>query len=541
MRIKSVELVNLRAFERLKLELSPKINLLVGANNAGKSTIIYSLLNLQYQVFQKGDVRALENYARVFAEIVDIDAKNNVSFYNSQAHNEYEINDRFTTIWAHSSGRPTEENLYYSSDLDVSRGEFDRVMLKTKKGLEELKVKQFPRFPTMEDKNNFIYPFLSKRKSDYSSSTSKEETFKVSETLRNLASKIQKIDNSSHPQNEKFRKSCMDILGFHIGALPSEHGNGSIEPGIYVTDGSMIPIRFMGEGVANIVGFIILLLTEDHKLYLIEELENDIHPKALKKLLTLLAEKSTSNQFVISTHSHIVLKHLGIVPDSKIFYIDWKPINKEGKKVPTANVTEVENKPEKRIEILEKLGYDFFDFELNDSYLILEESTAEKVIRDFLIPDFVPELYNKLKTIAAKGVEDMEIRVVDFNRLFVFIHTSPAYYKKAWVIADGDEAGRQVIDKLKTTFESWPKEHFLNWKEVAFEKYYPARFQNKTSSILSMDKGPKKREAKAKLLVEVMEWTFLNREEARIEFKKSAAEIITILKSINIKLNKKTK
>ncbi len=97
---------------------------------------------------------------------------------------------------------------------------------------------------------------------------------------------------------------------------------------------------------------------------MVEELENDIHPRALKKLLNLIREKSLNNQFVISSHSHIVLKYLGIMPDSKIFYIeDTCDYNTE--RILSSKITEIENKPELRIELLEKLGYDFQDFELH--------------------------------------------------------------------------------------------------------------------------------------------------------------------------------
>ena len=44
-----------------------------------------------------------------------------------------------------------------------------------------------------------------------------------------------------------------------------------------------------------------------NKLFLIEEPENDLHPKALKALLELILESSASNQFVISTHSNTLI------------------------------------------------------------------------------------------------------------------------------------------------------------------------------------------------------------------------------------------
>jgi hypothetical protein len=294
----------------------------------------------------------------------------------------------------------------------------------------------------------------------------------------------------------------------------------------------------MGEGVANIVGFIVTLLTEDNKLFLVEELENDIHPTALKKLLELIIAKSKNNQFVISTHSNIVLKYLGIVTGCKIFYLEWSPwrlVGETRENIHTTQITEVENNPQARIELLEKLGYDFHDFDLYEAYLILEESSAETVIRDFLIPNIVPSLYNKVKTIGAKGVDDLKPRVIDFHRLFVYLHTNPIYKNKAWVVADGDDRGLKVIDDLKTTFKGWSNEYFVNFSERDFEKYYPVRFSKKIQAIDKL-KHNQKPLAKKELLNEVMTWSLTNREQAIQEFGVSAKEVVELLKKIARKL-----
>lgn len=313
-----------------------------------------------------------------------------------------------------------------------------------------------------------------------------------------------------------------------------------IEVGSFVTNNIVIPLRSMGDGVMNIVAFIATLLTEDRKVFLIEELENDIHPQALKKLLELITTKSSKNQFIISTHSHIVLKYLGILPKSKIFYLEWSPfdvVRRTQVRVPTTQVREVENNPQSRMEILMKLGYEFHDFELFESYLLLEESSAESIIKDFLIPNIVPDLYNRIKTIAASGVDDLEVRVGDFSRLFVFIHTSPIYKGRAWIVADGDDAGKKVISNLKEKFRTWPSNHFLNFSKGNFEDYYPLRFQTKASSALKL-KGLAKREAKLRLLHEIMDWSLKNRREAIEEFNKSAEEVILLLKKIEKSLKK---
>jgi hypothetical protein len=286
----------------------------------------------------------------------------------------------------------------------------------------------------------------------------------------------------------------------------------------------------------------VTLLTEDNKLFLVEELENDIHPTALKKLLELIVSKSKNNQFVLSTHSHIVLKYLGVVPNSKIFFLDWSPStlkNGQIENVHTTTIREIENSPEARINLLEKLGYDFYDFELYQAYLILEESSAERVIRDFLIPNFVPFLYNRLKTIASKGVDDLKPRVIDFQRLFVFLHTNPIYKDKVWVVADGDKKGEEVIVDLLNIFQSWGKDHFINFSKANFEEYYPEKFKKKIDGLSGLSHD-NKRIFKRELLEEVMDWSLNNRNEAIKAFEKSADEVIKLLRKIEKRLNRQS-
>jgi len=145
----------------------------------------------------------------------------------------------------------------------------------------------------------------------------------------------------------------------------------------------------MGEGVANALGLIVDLCIAKNKVFLIEEPENDIHPTALKGLLDLVAVKAATNQFIITTHSNIVVKHLGSQPESKLFDVDMI-LDADG--LPTASVTEVGETVEDRRTVLESLGYELHHVDLWDYWLFLEESSAEKIIRTYLIPWFAPSL-----------------------------------------------------------------------------------------------------------------------------------------------------
>ena len=75
--------------------------------------------------------------------------------------------------------------------------------------------------------------------------------------------------------------------------------------------------------------------------------------------------------------------------------------------VPRSHIREVDATPAARIEVLRRLGYELSDFELWDGWLILEESSAEVIVR-YLIPWFVPRLA-RIRTVAAGGTSKVEL------------------------------------------------------------------------------------------------------------------------------------
>jgi predicted ATP-dependent endonuclease of OLD family len=97
-------------------------------------------------------------------------------------------------------------------------------------------------------------------------------------------------------------------LGFFVSAASSPGGK---LPGVSLEAGDQLYTTQMGTGVNNIISMIGYLAESDDKIFLIEEIENDLHPKAIKKLLNLIKEsaRDRGNQFFISTHSKIMCRY----------------------------------------------------------------------------------------------------------------------------------------------------------------------------------------------------------------------------------------
>lgn len=484
---------NIRVFDDSIIKFVKGLNVIVGANNSGKSTIIKSLYTLTSKsALSPHDIRKNSSKGELKISFGGSWEK----YFPAQPEPmgyEYEI--------------PSQNRIF------VTKNKSSRIA--------------FPELVAKEP-YNFIYPFFSRRRIvTYSPQVNLASTTAVTGDLTHLYSKIDRISNPNFPAYNEYVQACDEILGFRVSGTASEGG----KTGAYIIDNfEHIPIDAMGDGIVNILGLIVDLCVAEDKLFLIEEPENDIHPKALKNLLGLIANKADRNQFIITTHSNIVTKYLGAQPESNIHCTKMSFKNK----LPTSEVKKV-GTHEGRREVLEELGYELFDYDLWKGWLFLEESSAERIIREFLVPLFVPDLQVKLQTFSAHSLGEIRKKFENFNDLFVFLYLQPSYKDKIWVIVDEGSNEKEIIDKFKDTYvkKGWDERHFMQFNEHDFEKYYPSVFQEEIDGILALKDKQKRRNEKKALIEKVVAWC--NEDESRTKdaLKESAKEVIEILQSIS--------
>ena len=501
MKITAIELTNIRGFRKLdRTELSRSINVFIGANNSGKSTILNAIFNLQRQVID-------HNYITLGEQNGEIGLYFEGSHINYISDNPGQ-NQKIVF-------RPESRTLGI-----VYNGNYNIVQ-----GISTI---------TESEPQNLIYPYLSKRKVATFSDVINEGTANsVTGNFENLFSKIDRlITPEFQPANSQYLKACDDILGFRISSLAR---GGSGKQAVYFVENlEHIPITSMGEGVTNILGLIVDLCIAKDKIFLIEELENDIHPKALKALLNLIIEKSLTNQFFISTHSNIVMKHLGGIEHTKIFNLTSRLIDSQKERLFVSELNEIPHDPKSRMQVLEDLGYEFYDFGLWEFWLFLEESSAEFLIREWFIRWYVPKLTGRLKTFSTGGTAQVISKFEDFNKLFVFLHLEPVYKNKVWVIIDDGVEETKIIDKLKEKYvtSGWNESNFSQFTEHDFEKYYPSIFKIDVEKISEIGDKKLKMEYKKELLQKVKNWIIENEDLAKEEFSKSAGDVIKKLQEI---------
>jgi predicted ATP-dependent endonuclease of OLD family len=294
-----------------------------------------------------------------------------------------------------------------------------------------------------------------------------------------------------------------------------------------VSGGSrFIAIEEMGAGVANLLGMIVDLCMAEEKIIVMEEPENDLHPQALKALCRLIVGKSLNNQFLISTHSNIVLQELGSVSTTCVFRV---VADKES--IPWKSRCERLDTTEERLDVLRDMGYALHDFSLYEGWLFLEEASAETLLKDYLIPWFVPQLRD-LRTVAGRGVSTVKPMFDEFRRLFLFAHLERLYKGRAWVLVDGDEVGRQVVRQLREDFGDWPEDHFRFLAHGAIEYYFPQAFRTRYVEKIEVLVDPARRNAKRERFSELRKWLDDNPDDGKVALLESAEPLISFLREV---------
>ncbi len=506
-------LENVRGFQATgKIDLAKNINIFIGANSAGKSTILSAFLKIQPDDAIRSSLITNDGVVKLYC---DNDFKSIFKFIGHNVSTSTLSNiEPIVTIQTGTGIR--------LGDIDASPFYVNGIPLNT-----SLSVSGFP----STEPQNIIYPFLSQRKNgNYSEQYNESSVNKVGGYSNGLYAKIKRLSDVYEEGHEDFIAAVQEIFGYPISTKPTQQG---VTAGYKVSKDKFISIPEMGEGTPNLLNLIVDLCVAKNKIFIIEEPENDIHPKALKVLLRLIENSSSRNQFFISTHSNIVVKYLGGVNRSKTFEV--KMVIGADKR-PQSSVREISPNPEERRTVLENLGYDFYDLGFWKGWLFLEEASAESIVRDVLILLLLPELNGKLRTYSAKGRDAIKERFADFNNLFVFLHLEANYRNRAWVIIDAGEKEEAVIQMLKDRYPTdktgWRESQFQQFSEHDFERYYPDAFKAEVERVLAITNKDEKRREKGALAKKVVQWAQANRDEARTAFEHSAADVIAKLKAI---------
>jgi len=368
---------------------------------------------------------------------------------------------------------------------------------------------------------HYVVPVLARRRAErYDDLVSAQDGKLVQVSDRGLTSRILALTSADQPEAKAYRELLTHLFGFSIATFLVDNGQ---QPGIAVSSSEGLLLEKMGDGVSGALRIVTELADSVGKLFLIEELENDLHPDALRALLEFIVESIPANQFIVSTHSDFVLRHLGSVEGAMVYETSTTTTDL----IPTTAIEPVESR-ESRLRVLADLGY---DPELPAGWLLFEESTAERVCHQVLIPHFAPGLA-RAQTVSGRGAPKVAALFEDLYRVVLFARLSERYRRKAWVLVDNDPAGTQVVEKLRNSFKDWPADNFGQFDKASFEEYYPSRFDEDRARLSPDLDWRRAQEIKGKMAEDLCQWAKSDPQEALPELEQSAAGAISQLRRV---------
>lgn len=503
MQINFLRLAGIRCFEDTgQITLSSQCNIFVGQNNVGKSTFLKGILAFQGFPFASDELR--NGSGTSFLEILL----------------EVRSGDQLRR-------RPSNFTSGQLRFVNVMRGDGPP-------GTGHTTIQAGDPF-TNSRPHHTLLPFLAKRKApQFTHEITSNVQAQISGTFSNLYSRIDLLATAGHPRHERFQRALADIVGLPITTHATPAGK---EAGFYLDKDTFVPLERMGDGITEMVGLIVELSLEENKIFVLEEPETNLHPNGLKALLSMIRVSSRHNQFVISTHSNIVVRELAADANTKMFRV-WRD---KGDHNSSSSLEEIPRTPGAHTAVLRELGYAFSDFDLHEGWLFLEESSAESIFNRILIPGFVPALKGSLRTFSAGGATNIEPAVGEFQRLITFVHLEPIYRDRLWVRADGDNAGKDSVSALRARFTYLDEQSCNFFSQPDFELYYPGTFKDRIAQALQTPERLARRVAKEKLLFDVLRWTEEQGPDALGEWGISAAEPIAFLRTIAAKISQESR
>ena len=321
MQVKSLKITNVRVFERAEFEFQPGMNLLVGINGAGKSTVL-DVLRIMFSKHLPQMVRA---------------GNHRLNFEETDIH----------------QNRPY---MLVELEFEVGGNTFIHThQLPSANSSETKKINQVsPKMSTLpsEEYRNALVVFFSPRRSlvlDKEPSAAAKKggtTAAYADALRSRELKLRElvlwwvVQDQLGQEDARYKDrltvitdTALSFLQQYTGIeLDSEQRSLNFKK----PNGQEIDIRQLSDGERNVLGIILDLsrrlvlandetddpLSESRALVIIDELDLHLHPSWQRTIVDRLTETFPNCQFIVTTHSPLIIgevrpNHITLIEDGK--------------------------------------------------------------------------------------------------------------------------------------------------------------------------------------------------------------------------------
>lgn len=262
--LKQVEFENFRGFRQLALNGLRRVNLIVGKNNSGKTSLIEGIATLvspTVPVQQYRQLRQLEQH---------VDSK-----FNASKLSKWVVYDGLKALRAEISGIWRNDQLRVV--LGEVRGDSDSVSRQHPEGSK--KARQEPVIPTCV----------------------------VSAQHRSPQQLVESLGNAvRRQQGEELLESTLASVDPRIKKVRISPVGRTTEVFVDIGLSSLIPISQVGQGVYRLVEIFSEIIGADARIAFIDEIENGIHHSSLSDIWRGIAEaaKNFDVQIFATTHSY---------------------------------------------------------------------------------------------------------------------------------------------------------------------------------------------------------------------------------------------
>lgn len=308
MKLTGIGFANFRSIgsEPVWLDLTKKINILIGANNAGKSNVFRAL---QF-------IRTDKNGRRLLSEIDrhGRDGKNNLIIYlNADITSEDSaLLEYFKEIKMAVEYSDERANVVFNPFSDMNFSRFAKVFQtytnqRFVQHPPELQLKQYKAEVVLHLVNDLLkqIPAVHVVPDIRRIDASDQYDFDGRGIIKTLASwQVPKL--GQEPFQMKFAR--LNALLQRLLRTPNVNLEVPPERDVIIVrrDGLRLPLASYGTGIHELIILAIAVYAHDDVIFCIEEPEIHLHPLLQKEFLRFLAEE-TPNRYVLSTHSHALM------------------------------------------------------------------------------------------------------------------------------------------------------------------------------------------------------------------------------------------
>lgn len=321
--IKSIRIVGFKKFKNFEMDFNEGMNILVGENEAGKSTILEAIeivLNQKYKTTEKAALQELFNVEnisefekspsfltlpKILIELdleLDPKKKNSESFMGEEFLNKSKGKDKtrygisFECSFNEELGSGLEK---YVSEANIPVEYYDlKWTTYANKSYTALKrpLSMISINTSHSSSANLI--FNQYHRNLFETLYSEEERLRFKSQFRAMVEKL--------PQEIELGK-IDDKRSFAIDS------KRSVLEGMLAVREANIPLANCGSGVESLIKTEIALSTPKHiNVILLEEPEHHLCPTNLRKMIRQIQNRKESSQFIITTHNNLIASHLDL-------------------------------------------------------------------------------------------------------------------------------------------------------------------------------------------------------------------------------------